>query len=89
MNEAVSFGAPDEKYGEVVAAAVVLSKPVDDEAAVIADIRKFAATKLAKFKVCDLTNIPAMHVEAACGQEYSHFSYFKECYHLRDLLGAT
>ena len=80
MNEAVSFGAPDEKYGEVVAAAVVLSKPVDDEAAVIADIRKLAATKLAKFKVCDLTNIPAMHVEAACAQEYSHFSYFKRFY---------
>ncbi|EIE20280.1 acetyl-CoA synthetase-like protein [Coccomyxa subellipsoidea C-169] len=51
VNEAVSFGAPDEKYGEVVAAGVVLSKPADDEAAVIADIRKFAATKLAKFKV--------------------------------------
>ncbi|BDA45528.1 probable 2-hydroxyacyl-CoA lyase at C-terminar half [Coccomyxa sp. Obi] len=51
VNEAVSFGAPDEKYGEVVAAAVVLSKPADDAAAVIADIRKFAATKLAKFKV--------------------------------------
>ena len=51
VNEAVSFGAPDDKYGEVVAAAVVLSKPVDDAAAVIADIRKSAATKLAKFKV--------------------------------------
>lgn len=51
MAEAVSFGAPDEKYGEVVAAAVVLSKPADDAAAVIADIRKFAAAKLATFKV--------------------------------------
>lgn len=55
VNEAVSFGAPDEKYGEVVAAAVVLSKPVNDAAAVISDIRKFAATKLAKFKVRIMT----------------------------------
>lgn len=49
--EAVSFAAPDEKYGEVVAAAVVLTQPAGgDVDAVVADIRKFAATKLAKFK---------------------------------------
>jgi acyl-coenzyme A synthetase/AMP-(fatty) acid ligase len=49
--EAVSFGAPSEKYGEIVAAAVVLSSaPKQDAAAVAADIQKFAATKLAKFK---------------------------------------
>lgn len=51
VTEAVSFGAPDEKYGESVAAAVVLSKPVDDMDATIADIKKAAAAKLSKFKV--------------------------------------
>jgi acyl-coenzyme A synthetase/AMP-(fatty) acid ligase len=51
VTEAVSFGAPDEKYGESVAAAVVLSKPVDDVDATIADIKKAAAAKLSKFKV--------------------------------------
>ncbi|KAK9807300.1 hypothetical protein WJX73_009699 [Symbiochloris irregularis] len=49
--EAVSFAAPDEKYGESVAAAVVPSKQVDDEAAFIEDVKKHAASKLAKFKV--------------------------------------
>ena len=49
--EAVAFGAPDEKYGEVVAAAVVLSKPVDDEASVIKDIQAQTAKRLAAFKV--------------------------------------
>ena len=52
VTEAVSFGAPDEKYGECVAAAVVLAKPVDDEESTIADIKKAAASKLSKFKVC-------------------------------------
>jgi AMP-binding enzyme C-terminal domain len=50
--EAVSFGAPDEKYGEEVAAAVVLAKnapPPSD--ALKADIRKHVASHLSKFKV--------------------------------------
>lgn len=52
--EAVSFAAPDEKYGEVVAAAVVLTQLAgNDTESIVADIRKFAATKLAKFKVCE------------------------------------
>lgn len=50
--EAVSFGAPDEKYGESVAAAVVPANKVNDEAAFIEDVKKHAASKLAKFKVC-------------------------------------
>ena len=49
--EAVAFGAPDEKYGEVVAAALVLSKPVDDEAAAVKDIRAQTVKRLASFKV--------------------------------------
>jgi len=50
--EAVAFAAPDEKYGEIVAAAVVLTQPASGDAdAITADIRKYAATKLAKFKV--------------------------------------
>lgn len=50
--EAVSFGAPDEKYGEIVAAAVVLAKPASDPAALIADIKRVASQKLAPFKAC-------------------------------------
>lgn len=49
--EAVAFAAPDEKYGEFVAAAVVLNKPAgSDTEAIAADIQKYAGTKLAKFK---------------------------------------
>lgn len=48
--EAVSFGAPDEKYGEAVAAAVVLAAPAADPAALIADIKRVAGLKLAPFK---------------------------------------
>ena len=51
VTEAVSFGAPDEKYGETVAAAVVLSQPADNVEATVADIKKAAAAKLARFKV--------------------------------------
>eukprot|EP00798_Chlamydomonas_sp_ICE-L_P003822 gene3822-13894_t len=58
--EAVCFGAPDEKYGEVVAAAVVL-KPdaaasvkaggADAEKALAEEIRKQCAVKLSAFKI--------------------------------------
>ena len=49
--EAVAFGAPDEKFGEVVAAAVVPSGDIGDENAFIKDLRSHAGSKLAKFKV--------------------------------------
>ena len=49
--EAVAFGCPDEKYGEIVAAAVVPSKPVSDSAAFAKDIQKLAGQKMAAFKV--------------------------------------
>ena len=58
VTEAVSFGAPDEKYGETVAAAVVLSRPADDVKATVADIKKAAAAKLAKFKVNACSHYP-------------------------------
>ena len=48
--EAVSFGAPDEKYGEVVAAAVVLVPGAQKEG-VEASIREHASKSLAAFKV--------------------------------------
>lgn len=58
MGEAVSFAAPDDKYGEEVAAAVVLKSPegvneltstgVD---AVIASIKEFCEGKLSSFKI--------------------------------------
>mmetsp|Transcript_8438 Transcript_8438/g.15270 ORF Transcript_8438/g.15270 Transcript_8438/m.15270 type:complete len:537 (-) Transcript_8438:1745-3355(-) len=48
--EAVAFAAPDEKYGEIVNAAVILhpdhTGKVSEE-----DIKSFVATRLAKFKV--------------------------------------
>ena len=49
--EAVAFGTPDEKYGEIVAAAVVLSKPAQDMAAFAQDLRKHAGSKMSSFKV--------------------------------------
>ena len=49
--EAVAFGTPDEKYGEIVAAAVVLSKPAQDTAAFAQDLRKHAGSKMSSFKV--------------------------------------
>ena len=49
--EAVAFGTPDEKYGEIVAAAVVLSKPTQDTAAFAQDLRKHAGSKMSSFKV--------------------------------------
>ncbi|PSC68564.1 2-hydroxyacyl-lyase [Micractinium conductrix] len=50
--EAVSFAAPDEKYGEVVAAAVVLNKEGKKAGdAIEADIKKFVGQRLSGFKV--------------------------------------
>ncbi|KAL0038994.1 hypothetical protein WJX77_004453 [Trebouxia sp. C0004] len=49
--EAVAFGCPDEKYGEIVAAAIVPNKPVSDTAAFAKDIQKQAGQKMAAFKV--------------------------------------
>ena len=54
VTEAVSFGAPDEKYGEVVAAAVVLAKPADDPEALVKDIQRVTSEKLAAFKARQL-----------------------------------
>lgn len=50
IGEAVAFGAPDEKFGEVVAAAVVPSGDIGDKAAFIKDVKSHAGSKLAKFK---------------------------------------
>ncbi len=54
--EAVSFGAPDAKYGEIVAAAVVLKEGAlaaagGDEGALIEEIRAHCAKQLSGFKV--------------------------------------
>ncbi len=53
--EAVAFGCPDEKYGEIVAAAIVPNKPVCDTAAFAKDIQKQAGQKMAAFKVTAAT----------------------------------
>ena len=44
--EAVCFGVPDEKYGEAVQAAVVLSKDSTEQ-----EIQSFCGQQLADFKV--------------------------------------
>jgi len=51
--EAVCFGVPDEKYGEVVAAAVVLRPGVaaKSEAEVERSVKELCAAKLSAFKV--------------------------------------
>ena len=58
VGEAVSFAAPDEKYGEEVAAAVVLKSPEGTqevaskgEAAIISSIKEFCEGKLSSFKI--------------------------------------
>lgn len=53
--EAVAFGCPDEKYGEIVAAAIVPNKPVSDTAAFAKDVQKQAGQKMAAFKVTAAT----------------------------------
>uniref|UniRef100_A0A7S1TNL4 4-coumarate--CoA ligase n=1 Tax=Erythrolobus australicus TaxID=1077150 RepID=A0A7S1TNL4_9RHOD len=49
--EAVSFGAPDEKYGEAVNAAVVLVEGHSTSPSVEEDILNFVRSRLAPFKV--------------------------------------
>lgn len=51
VKEAVAFGAPDEKYGEIVAAAVVLNSAPADEKAAIKDIKLQTGKRIAAFKV--------------------------------------
>lgn len=51
VSEAVAFGCPDEKYGEIVAAAIVPNNTVSDTAAFAKDIQKQSGQKMAAFKV--------------------------------------
>ena len=48
VSEAVCFGVPDEKYGEAVQAAVVISSNTSE-----VDIRSFCSQHLADFKIPD------------------------------------
>ena len=50
--EGVCFAAPDDKYGEVVAAAVVLNEEGRAMPDVVASIKEHCAQRLAAFKVC-------------------------------------
>ena len=61
--EAVCFGVPDEKYGEVVHAAVVLAGSADQE-----DIRAFCGERLAAFKVPDTVYIADSLPRTATGK---------------------
>ena len=55
VGEAVSFAAPDDKYGEEVAAAVVLKSDkvlsAGGEDAVVASIKEFCKGKISEFKI--------------------------------------
>ncbi|GBF97305.1 hypothetical protein Rsub_09996 [Raphidocelis subcapitata] len=51
VSEAVSFGAPDPKYGEVVAAAVVLREGEEGGEELVEAIRAHCAKQLSAFKV--------------------------------------
>jgi acyl-CoA synthetase (AMP-forming)/AMP-acid ligase II len=48
ISEAVCFGVPDEKYGEAVQAAVVISSGTSES-----EIRSFCSQHLADFKIPD------------------------------------
>ena len=54
----MAFAAPDEKFGEVVAAVVVLNSQPADAAKAIADIQKHVSQRVAKFKVRVLGAFP-------------------------------
>ena len=58
VREAVAFAAPDEKFGEAVAAVVVLNSQPADAAKAIADIKKHVSQRVAKFKVTVLGDLP-------------------------------
>lgn len=53
VSEAVAFAAPDELYGQVVNAAIVLKPEYEkkDAKELEAEIKKFMATKVSKFKI--------------------------------------
>lgn len=61
--EAVCFAVPDEKYGEVVHAAVVLKGDADAES-----IRKYCSLHLAQFKVPDVVYIADSLPRTATGK---------------------
>ena len=61
--EAVCFAVPDEKYGEVVHAAVVLSGEADQ-----AEIRSYCREQLADFKVPDVVYISDVLPRTATGK---------------------
>lgn len=61
--EAVCFAVPDEKYGEVVHAAVVLNGDADE-----VSIREFCAQHLASFKVPDVVYIADSLPRTATGK---------------------
>ena len=71
--EAVAFAAPDEKYGEHVAAAVVLDRKPSNAAAVVADIKAQVAGPNAAVKVCCL--IPCLACKCCQAMHQSEQSH--------------
>jgi acyl-CoA synthetase (AMP-forming)/AMP-acid ligase II len=66
--EAVAFGIPDEKYGEVVAAAVVLKPGVS-----VDDVRAHVGTKLSSFKVPTILHVIDAIPKTATGKVQRRF----------------
>ena len=58
--EAVSFSAPDEKYGEVVAAAVVLTEAARGQEGIKASIIAHASQRLSAFKARLQARLPPL-----------------------------
>ena len=61
--EAVSFGVPDEKYGESVQAAVVINGNTNEDS-----IKKHCLESLADFKVPDIIHISKSLPRTATGK---------------------
>ena len=76
--EAVAFGCPDEMYGEIVAAAVVPSKPVSDTAAFAKDIQKQSGRGMAAFEVSIASDHIAFHDFESCGNAITGATIFQQ-----------
>ena len=63
VREAVSFAVPDEKYGEAVAAALVLEPETE-----VAEVLAFARTRLAPFKIPTVIHVVGEIPKTATGK---------------------
>ena len=67
VREAVAFAAPDEKFGEAVAAVVVLNSQPADAAKTIADIKRHVGQRISRFKVRSLPDDSVPRFQCVAG----------------------